>query len=49
MNLRSVSDRQHVFGDYLAEQADKAAQFEQTAFEQTAIWQALFDFQRDGC
>ncbi len=38
----------HIFGDYLAEQADDAAQFEQTAFEQTAIWQALFDFQRDG-
>ena len=38
----------HIFGDYLAEQADEDAQFEQTAFEQTAIWQALFDFQRDG-
>jgi hypothetical protein len=38
----------HIFGDYLAEQADEAAQFEQTAFELTAIWQALFDFQRDG-
>lgn len=38
----------HIFEDYLAEQADEAAQFEQTAFEQTAIWQALFDFQRDG-
>ena len=38
----------HIFGDYLAEQADEAQQFEQTAFEHTAIWQALFDFQRDG-
>ena len=38
----------HIFGDYLAEQAEEAEQFEQTAFEQTAIWQALFDFQRDG-
>ena len=38
----------HIFGDYLADQGDEAAQFEQTAFEQTAIWQALFDFQRDG-
>lgn len=38
----------HIFGDYLIEQADEDAQFEQTAFEQTAIWQALFDFQRDG-
>lgn len=38
----------HIFGDYLAEQAEEAAQFEQTAFEQTAIWQVLFDFQRDG-
>lgn len=38
----------HIFGDYLAEQANDASQFEQTAFEQTAIWQALFDFQRDG-
>jgi superfamily II DNA or RNA helicase len=38
----------HIFGDYLADQADEEAQFEQTAFEQTAIWQALFDFQRDG-
>jgi superfamily II DNA or RNA helicase len=38
----------HIFGDYLAEQADEAEQFEQTAFEQTATWQALFDFQRDG-
>lgn len=38
----------HIFGDYLAEQADETAQFEQTAFEQTAIWQTLFDFQRDG-
>jgi hypothetical protein len=38
----------HIFGDYLADQADEEAQFEQIAFEQTAIWQALFDFQRDG-
>ncbi|MER8792339.1 SNF2-related protein [Mesorhizobium sp. M0983] len=38
----------HIFGEYLAEQADEAVRFEQTAFEQTAIWQALFDFQRDG-
>lgn len=38
----------HIFGDYLTEQADENAQFEQTAFEQTAIWQALFGFQRDG-
>ena len=38
----------HIFGDYLAQQADEAVQFEQTAFEQTAIWRALFDFQRDG-
>jgi hypothetical protein len=38
----------HIFGNYLAEQADEAAQFEQTPFDQTAIWQALFDFQRDG-
>jgi superfamily II DNA or RNA helicase len=38
----------HLFGDYLTDQADENAQFEQTAFEQTAIWQALFGFQRDG-
>ncbi|HEX8126000.1 MAG TPA: helicase-related protein [Allosphingosinicella sp.] len=38
----------HLFDDYLTEQADENAQFEQTAFEQTAIWQALFGFQRDG-
>ncbi|MBZ9673788.1 helicase-related protein [Mesorhizobium sp. ES1-3] len=38
----------HLFGDYLAERAEEEAQFEQTAFEKTAIWQALFDFQRDG-
>lgn len=38
----------HIFNDYLIEQADEDAQFEQTAFEQTAIWQSLFEFQRDG-
>lgn len=38
----------HIFGEFLDEQADETASFEQTAFEQTAIWQALFDFQRDG-
>ncbi|MDX8510496.1 helicase-related protein [Mesorhizobium captivum] len=38
----------HLFGDYLAERAEEEAQFKQTAFEKTAIWQALFDFQRDG-
>ncbi len=27
----------HIFGDYLAEQAEDAAKFEQTAFAQTAI------------
>ncbi len=31
----------HIFGDYLAEQANESAQFEHTAFEQTAIWQAM--------
>ncbi len=38
----------HLFGDYLTEHAAEQALIEQTAFEQTAIWRALFDFQRDG-
>jgi superfamily II DNA or RNA helicase len=38
----------HMFGDYLRDQAADAAQFDQTAFEETGIWQSLFDFQRDG-
>lgn len=38
----------HLFGDYLIDQAAEEAQIQQTAFEQTAIWRTLFDFQRDG-
>nr|WP_248311617.1 helicase-related protein [Bosea sp. ASV33] len=38
----------HLFGDFLADQATEDALIQQTAFEQTAIWRALFDFQRDG-
>jgi hypothetical protein len=38
----------HLFGDFLSDQATEEALLQQTAFEQTAIWRALFDFQRDG-
>ncbi|WP_423068974.1 helicase-related protein [Devosia sp. CN2-171] len=38
----------HLFGDFLIEQAAEEALIQQTAFEQTAIWRTLFDFQRDG-
>lgn len=38
----------HLFGEFLSEQAAEEVIIQQTAFEQTAIWQALFDFQRDG-
>lgn len=38
----------HLFGDYLADQAAEDERLQQTAFEKTAIWQMLFDFQRDG-
>jgi superfamily II DNA or RNA helicase len=38
----------HLFGDYLTTQAAEEEQIQQTAFEQTAIWRMLFDFQRDG-
>lgn len=38
----------HLFGDFLNDQAAEEALIQQTAFEQTAIWRALFDFQRDG-
>lgn len=38
----------HIFGDFLADQAAEDALIQQTAFEQTAIWRTLFDFQRDG-
>jgi hypothetical protein len=38
----------HLFGDFLTDQAAEEAVIQQTAFEQTAIWRALFDFQRDG-
>ncbi len=38
----------HLFDDFLADQATEEALIQQTAFEQTAIWRALFDFQRDG-
>jgi SNF2 family DNA or RNA helicase len=38
----------HLFDDFLADQAVEDALIQQTAFEQTAIWRALFDFQRDG-
>ncbi|MAL56608.1 MAG: ATP-dependent helicase [Brevundimonas sp.] len=38
----------HLFDEFLADQANEDALIKQTAFEQTAIWRALFDFQRDG-
>lgn len=38
----------HLFGDYLIGQAEEEELIQQTAFEQTAIWRTLFDFQRDG-
>jgi superfamily II DNA or RNA helicase len=38
----------HLFGDFLNDQVAEEALIQQTAFEQTAIWRALFDFQRDG-
>lgn len=38
----------HIFGDFLTDQAAEDALIQQTAFEQTAIWRTLFDFQRDG-
>jgi superfamily II DNA or RNA helicase len=38
----------HLFGGFLTDQAAEEALIQQTAFEQTAIWRMLFDFQRDG-
>lgn len=38
----------HLFDDFLADQAAEDALIQQTSFEETAIWRALFDFQRDG-
>jgi len=38
----------HLFSDFLNDQAAEEALIQQTAFEQTAIWRTLFDFQRDG-
>lgn len=38
----------HLFGDFLVDQAAEEELIQQTAFEQTAIWRMLFDFQRDG-
>ncbi|MBA3879058.1 MAG: ATP-dependent helicase [Sphingobium sp.] len=38
----------HLFGDFMTDQAAEEALIQQTAFEQTAIWRAMFDFQRDG-
>ncbi|NKQ87457.1 SNF2-related protein [Rhizobium ruizarguesonis] len=38
----------HLFGDFLTDQAREDVLIQQTAFEQTVIWRALFDFQRDG-
>jgi superfamily II DNA or RNA helicase len=38
----------HLFGDFFTEQAAEEALIQQTAFEKTAIWRMLFDFQRDG-
>lgn len=38
----------HVFEDYLADQAIEDERLADTAFAETAIWQTLFDFQRDG-
>lgn len=38
----------HLFGDFLVDQTAEEELIQQTAFEQTAIWRMLFDFQRDG-
>jgi superfamily II DNA or RNA helicase len=38
----------HLFDEFLVDQATEEALIQQTAFEKTAIWRALFDFQRDG-
>ncbi|MFB7881665.1 helicase-related protein [Brevundimonas diminuta] len=38
----------HLFDDFLVDRAEEDVLIQQTAFEQTAIWRALFDFQRDG-
>ena len=38
----------HLFNDFLVDQTNKDTLIQQTAFEQTAIWRSLFDFQRDG-
>lgn len=38
----------HLFSDSLVDRAAEDALFAGTAFEQTAIWRMLFDFQRDG-
>ena len=38
----------HLFDDFLTDQVVEDALIQQTSFEQTAIWRALFDFQRDG-
>ncbi len=38
----------HVFERFLSGQADDARLFDQTAIVETDIWNALFDFQKDG-
>ena len=38
----------HLFDDFLTGQAAEEVLIQQTAFEQTAIWRTMFDFQRDG-
>lgn len=38
----------HLFGDSLVDREAEDALFKGTAFEQTAIWRMMFDFQRDG-
>ena len=38
----------HVFERFLADQADNAELFDQTAIIDTEIWNQLFDFQKDG-
>nr|WP_246828240.1 helicase-related protein [Rhizobium redzepovicii] len=38
----------HLFDDYLKDREAEEKLLKQTAFEQTAIWRMLFDFQRDG-
>ena len=38
----------HIFEKFLAGHAEEARTFDQVAIIETAIWKALFDFQRDG-